>query len=88
MWKTLASSLRSKNEIVLTVVLSGVTSLLLHVDITAHFKFKIPVPTLKNSTCKIDYDDDHVRLLRQTKLIIWDETPIKKNIVLKLLIKL
>lgn len=55
---------------------SGIASLLLPGGRTAHSKFKIPVPTLDNSTCKIDHDSDLAELLRQTKLIIWDEAPM------------
>jgi ATP-dependent DNA helicase PIF1 len=76
MWRTLASSLRSKHEIVLTVATSGIASLLLPGGRTAHSKFRMPVPTLDNSTCKIDHDSDLAELLRQTKLIIWDEAPM------------
>ncbi|XP_058762907.1 uncharacterized protein LOC131636298 [Vicia villosa] len=76
MWRTLASALRSKHDICLTVATSGIAPLLLPGGRTAHSKFKIPVPTMENSTCKIDYDDDVAELLRQTKLIIWDEAPM------------
>jgi ATP-dependent DNA helicase PIF1 len=72
-WRTLASALRSKQEIVLTVATSGITALLLPGGRTAHSKFKISVPTFDNSMCKIDYDDDLADLLRAAKLIIWDE---------------
>jgi ATP-dependent DNA helicase PIF1 len=76
MWRTLASSMRSKGEIVLTVASSGIASLLLPGGRTTHSKFKIPVPTLDNATCEIHYDDDLAKLLQQTKLIIWDEAPM------------
>src|SRR3954469_3830764 len=76
MWNTLSAALRSKKKIVLPVATSGIASLLLPGGRTAHSKFKIPVPTMENSTCKIDYDDDVADLLRQTKLIIWDEAPM------------
>ncbi|XP_058732927.1 uncharacterized protein LOC131604509 [Vicia villosa] len=76
MWRTLAAALRSKHDICLTVATSGITSLLLPGGRTAYSKFKIPVPTLDNSTCKIEYNDDVGDLLRQTKLIIWDEAPM------------
>jgi ATP-dependent DNA helicase PIF1 len=76
MWRTLASSLRSQSEIVLTVASSGIASLLLPGGRTAHSKFKIPVPTLDNSTCEIEHDDDRDVLLKQTKLINWDEAPM------------
>jgi ATP-dependent DNA helicase PIF1 len=76
MWRTLSSALRSKCKIVLTVASSGIASLLLPGGRTAHSKFKIPVPTLDNSTCEIEHNDDYAALLKQTKLIIWDEAPM------------
>ncbi|XP_058747147.1 uncharacterized protein LOC131620148 [Vicia villosa] len=76
MWRTLAATLRSKHDICLTVATSGIASLLLPGGRTAHSKFKIPVPTLDNSTCKIEYNNDVGDLLRQTKLIIWDKAPM------------
>jgi ATP-dependent DNA helicase PIF1 len=76
MWRTLASALRAQRKIVLTVATSGIASLLLPGGRTAHSKFKIPVPTLENSTCNIQYKDDLAGLLKQTKLIIWDEAPM------------
>lgn len=67
----LASALRSKHDIVLTVATSGIASLLLPGGRTAHSKFKMPVPTLDNSTCNIAHESDMAKLLRQTKLIIY-----------------
>jgi ATP-dependent DNA helicase PIF1 len=34
------------------------------------------VPTFENSTCNIEGDSHHAELLRQAKLIIWDEAPM------------
>ncbi|XP_058776863.1 uncharacterized protein LOC131651212 [Vicia villosa] len=43
---------------------------------TAHSKFKIPVPTLDNSTCNINKNTEHAQLLQATDVIIWDEAPM------------
>ena len=43
-WRTLASSLRAENQIVIIVASSGIASLLLPGGRTAHSRFKIPVP--------------------------------------------
>jgi ATP-dependent DNA helicase PIF1 len=75
-WRTLAAAIRSKGDIVLTVASSGIASLLLPGGRTANSKFKIPVPTFENSTYNIEGDNHHAELLRETKLIIWDETPM------------
>ncbi|CAJ2673035.1 unnamed protein product [Trifolium pratense] len=76
MWRTLAAFFRSKGEIVLTAASSGIASLLIPGGRRAHSKFKIPVPTMENSTCNLDGDGDHAHLFQQTKLIIWDEAPM------------
>lgn len=76
MWRTLAASLRSRCQIVLTVATSGIASLLLPGGRTSHSKFKIPVPTLENSMCNIEGVSELAQLLKLTKLIIWDEAPM------------
>jgi len=43
---------------------------------TAHSRFKIPVPTLQSSICNIEKGTELAELLKQTKLIIWDEAPM------------
>ncbi|XP_058783401.1 uncharacterized protein LOC131658083 [Vicia villosa] len=52
---------------------------------TAHSKFRIPVPTMDNSTCKVEFKDDVADMLRQTKLIIWDEAPMAHKYAIELL---
>ncbi|XP_057456739.1 uncharacterized protein LOC130747739 isoform X2 [Lotus japonicus] len=76
MWKTLASALRAKGDIVLTVASSGIASLLMPGGRTAHSKFAIPVPTSENSTCNIHQGSELAGLLKVAKLIIWDEAPM------------
>ncbi|XP_058774673.1 uncharacterized protein LOC131648953 [Vicia villosa] len=76
MWRTLSSALRSKKKIVLIVASSGIASLLLPGGRTAHSKFKIPVPTLDNSTCNVDKNTEHSQLFEVTNVIIWDEAPM------------
>ncbi|KAL3010537.1 hypothetical protein AAZX31_07G147700 [Glycine max] len=68
------SSLTS--DIVLTVASSGIASLLLSGGRTVHSKFVIPVPATASSTCNIHQGSDLAKLLKVTKLIIWDEAPV------------
>ena len=75
-WRTLASSLRAKNQIVIMVASSGIASLLLPGGRTAHSKFKIPVPIFEDSICNIFQGSQLAELLNQTNLIIWDEAPM------------
>jgi len=75
-WRTLASSLRAKNQIMIMVASSGIASLLLPGGRTTHSKFKIPVPIFEDSTCNILQGSQLAELLNQTNLIIWDEAPM------------
>ncbi|KAH1242197.1 hypothetical protein GmHk_07G019583 [Glycine max] len=63
-------------DIVLTVASSGIASLLLSGGRTVHSKFVIPVPATASSTCNIHQGSDLAKLLKVTKLIIWDEAPV------------
>ena len=75
-WRTLATSLRANNQIVIIVASSGIASLLLPGGRTAHSKFKIPVPIFEDSPCNIHQGSELAELLNQTSLIIWDEAPM------------
>ncbi|XP_019420759.1 PREDICTED: ATP-dependent DNA helicase PIF1-like [Lupinus angustifolius] len=86
-WLTLTYALRSQKHIVLTVASSGITSLLLLGGRIANSKFKIPVPTFDNSVCNIHQETELTELLKQTKLIIWDEAPMAHNFCFKALDK-
>uniref|UniRef100_A0A0R0JA50 ATP-dependent DNA helicase n=1 Tax=Glycine max TaxID=3847 RepID=A0A0R0JA50_SOYBN len=55
---------------------SGIASLLLSGGRTVHSKFVIPVPATASSTCNIHQGSDLAKLLKVTKLIIWDEAPV------------
>ncbi|XP_076905356.1 uncharacterized protein LOC143561097 [Bidens hawaiensis] len=76
LWKTLSVAIRSKGQIVLNVVSSGIASLLLSGGRTAHSRFHIPINLNEDSTCSIKPGSDDAHLLKETKLIIWDEDPM------------
>ena len=69
-WRTLASSLRAKNQIVIMVASSGIASLLLPGGKTVHSKFKILVPIFEDSTCNTLQGSQLAELLNQKNLII------------------
>ncbi|GKC56059.1 ATP-dependent DNA helicase PIF1-like protein, partial [Tanacetum coccineum] len=75
-WKTLAAAIRSRGDIVLNVASSGIASLLMSGGRTAHSRFVIPINCNESSVCSISPNSDLGALLRQTKLIIWDEAPM------------
>ncbi|GJY64849.1 ATP-dependent DNA helicase PIF1-like protein [Tanacetum coccineum] len=76
LYETMSAALRLKGDIVLNVASSGITALLLEGGRTAHSRFAIPINILKDSTCHIPADSDLADLIRQAKLIIWDEAPM------------
>lgn len=76
LWRALTSKLRSQNNIVLAVASSGIAALLLEGGRTAHSRFKIPIKLNEHSCCNIEQGSDLAELIRQTKLIIWDEVPM------------
>ncbi|KAL4288328.1 hypothetical protein AHAS_Ahas19G0275200 [Arachis hypogaea] len=73
LWIVLTSFLRSQGMIVLTVALSGIAALLLPGGRTAHSRFAIPLTVHEDSVCNIKQNSELAELLKQTKLIIWDE---------------
>ncbi|XP_074580731.1 uncharacterized protein LOC141837184 [Curcuma longa] len=75
-WKTLSAFLRSKGEIVLNVASSGITSLLLPSERTAHSRFAIPFNPNEESTFNIKQGSPLAELIVKAKLIIWDEAPM------------
>ncbi|GJX30902.1 DNA helicase [Tanacetum coccineum] len=76
LWKTLLSTLYSEGKIVLAVASSGITSLLLPSGRTAHYRFKLPLELTKESLCRITKNTNLGKLLADTDLIIWDESPM------------
>ena len=76
-----------RGDIILTVALSGIASLLLPNGRTAHSNFVIHVPTLDNSTCNIHQGTKQVELLKATNLIIWDKAPMDHKYCFKALDK-
>nr|GEX31305.1 DNA helicase [Tanacetum cinerariifolium] len=63
-------------NIVLAFASSGIASLLLPFGRTAHSRFKLPLELTKESLCRITYTTQLGKLLADTNLIIWDETPM------------
>ena len=82
LWRTLCYKLRSKQKIVLTVASSGIAALRLPGGCTAHSRFKIPLQLFDDSCCTISKRSDLAELIKETSLIIWDEAPMKKKMLI------
>ncbi len=71
---------RSCGDITLVVACSGIAALLLSGGRTAHLYLKIPIALDRTSFCCIRKQDDLTTLIRQMKLILWDEIPMTNKL--------
>ncbi|GKD45550.1 DNA helicase, partial [Tanacetum coccineum] len=76
LWKSIIYALRCEGRIVLAVASSGIASLLLPAGRTAHSRFKLPLDPTDTSVCAIKKNTQLATLLKETRLIIWDESPM------------
>lgn len=73
LWKVLSVAIISKGEIVLNTASSGIASLLLEGGRTTHSRFGIPINPNESTTCNMERGSDLAELVKEAKLIIWDE---------------
>ena len=77
-YNTICHKVRSEGWIALCVASSGIAALLLRGGRTSHSMFKIPIDGLTDeSTCSIPKQSQLAALIRQVKIIIWDEVPMQ-----------
>ncbi len=74
------NAMRSRGDIALVVASLGIAALLLSGGRTAHSYLKIPIALDCMSFCCICEQDDLAALIRQTKLILWDEAPMTNKL--------
>lgn len=74
LYSAVLSTVRSKGHIALAVASSGIAALLLQGGQTAHSRFKVPIPTLEDSTCT--FPEDLAKLITEARMIVWDEAPM------------
>ena len=73
------------NSIALAVATSGIASTLLQGGRTFHSRFKAPLITNEESTLNIAAQGDVARLIREARLIVWDEAPMAHRHLLEAL---
>lgn len=73
LYKCLLAKVRSNNDIALATATSGVAASLLPGGRTAHSRFKIPINRDDKFVCNIRKQSVEATLLRECKLILWDE---------------
>jgi len=73
----IAAAVRADSKVALCVASSAIAALLLHGGRTAHSRLKIPIPIDEASNCNIAMNSDVHAVLKETKVIIWDEAPMQ-----------
>lgn len=76
LYKLILAYVRKQKKIALAVASSGIASLLLEGGRTAHSRFKIPIDLSDDCACNISVNSNTADLLRESTLIVWDETPM------------
>ncbi|XP_074292996.1 uncharacterized protein LOC141619874 [Silene latifolia] len=77
LWRALSACFRSKDDIVVAVVSSGIAATLISGGVTAHSRFGISINVTEDSICsRIKPDSDLAELLIRAKLIIRNEAPM------------
>jgi hypothetical protein len=74
-YKVLLALVRRDGHVAIGVAFFGITALLSEGGRTAHSVFKIPIALARDSMCSIPVQSNSVKLLREAKLIVWDEAP-------------
>src|SRR4051812_32757600 len=72
---------RVAGDIALAVASSGIAAILLQGGRTAHSRFKIPINVQADSFCSIKAQSELAKLIRQAKVVLWDEAPMQHRYV-------
>ncbi|PIA57971.1 hypothetical protein AQUCO_00500123v1 [Aquilegia coerulea] len=73
LYRAILTHIRSKGQIAIATTTSSLAATMMPRGRTAHSRFKIPVPTLSTSTCKIGKRSNLAQLLHEASVIFWDE---------------
>ncbi|GKC84108.1 ATP-dependent DNA helicase RRM3-like protein [Tanacetum coccineum] len=79
MYRALLAEVRSKGHIALATATSGIAASILPGGRTAHSRFKIPLDAVEGSGCRVSKQSSLAALIRDSRLIIWDEAPMAKR---------
>ncbi|XP_009796237.2 uncharacterized protein [Nicotiana sylvestris] len=79
LYRALLATVRSKGFIALATATSGVAASILPGGRTAHSRFKISIDIDENFSCNISKQSSLACLIRDAKLIVWDEVSTAKK---------
>ncbi len=72
-YSVLLASVRRDGHVAIRVAFSSIAALLLEGGRTSHSVFKILIAFARDSMCSIPVQSDFAEVLREAKLIVWDE---------------
>ena len=81
--KTLLAYVRGQAEIAVAIAFSGIAALILPGGRTVHSRFNLPIEFNNTSIGDISHNSITAKILREAKLIIWDEAPMAHKEVLE-----
>ncbi|XP_070049167.1 uncharacterized protein [Nicotiana tomentosiformis] len=79
LYRALLATVRHKGFIALATTSSGLAASLLPGGRTAHSRFKIFIDVNENFSCNISKQSSLASLIRDAKLIVWDEISLAKR---------
>ncbi|XP_019236379.1 PREDICTED: uncharacterized protein LOC109216658 [Nicotiana attenuata] len=79
LYRALLATVRSKGYIALATATSSVAASILPGGRTVHSRFKIPIDIDENFSCNISKQSSTAGLIRDAKLIVWDEVSMAKK---------
>nr|XP_009794570.1 PREDICTED: uncharacterized protein LOC104241324 [Nicotiana sylvestris] len=79
LYRALLATVRSKGFVALATATSGVAASILSDGRTAHSHFKFPVDIDEHFSCNISKQSSLASLIRDAKLIVWDEVSMAKK---------
>ena len=79
LYRALLADVRSKGYLALATATLGIATSILPGGRTAHSRFKIPIDLLEGRACRVSKQSNLAAMIRESKLIIWDEAPMSKR---------
>ncbi|XP_071913922.1 uncharacterized protein [Coffea arabica] len=85
LYRALLADVRSKGYLALATATSGIAASILPGGRTAHSRFKIPIDIFDGATCRVSKQTSLAAMIKEAKLIIWDEAPMAKKAAIEAL---
>nr|XP_016493683.1 PREDICTED: uncharacterized protein LOC107812999 [Nicotiana tabacum] len=79
LYRALLAMVRSRGFIALAITTSSFATFVLPGGRTAHSRFKLSIDTSRNYSCNISKQSSLASLIRDAKLIVWDEVSMAKK---------